>query len=650
MATHTDEEKPKDVGKIGIERGKAFAIYKGSPISVKYDVDSWAAEGAKEFEKLASKRGLEKITIDYILRELYVIHIGINQSSSNHKKSKYNPYEEEEKLKECYVQKYQSFEAILLNGRPQFLEIVDKQVIIHDDIMLEDMCLKPFDRTMYLNKEYSYDSVDEINEYVKKASNETLDTLYEKVKGIWKKYIDASDEHITLCAADTIFTYFQDRFGLTHYLLYVGDNDTGKSNNLVVFQYLAYRALLDTSVTAANIYQYFGSIEEGQGILLEDEADNIDQDLEKMKIYKVGYQSGKKVSRIDLSSGRKQGSYWTFSFKAFSAERQPNNTKAKGFMERTFVLPCSPGTPDYDILEVINPVGDNKYEKLLSELIDIHKLLLIYRLLNSNKPIPDIELNVKNRDKQLCKSLIRLFQNSSCKDEIMPALSKYLSEKKQRKSDTLDARLYEIMINLIAAQKNLTLPNQVIWQAVKNNIEGHEDPHKPLSYDTEEFYTISQKKITDILESKFGAKKTHTGTERKRGLKFNQDILNKLEPNYAKSEEIRIIEKRDGCDGSDGSGEQASQFSDRSTDANYNNNQENIDRNEINKPIVTENGKDLGVDESGNSDTLVHKPSHPSHPSHPDSDSPETKECEKCGERLLGDPFFRKIHDCGIHE
>jgi hypothetical protein len=37
-------------------------------------------------------------------------------------------------------------------------------------------------------------------------------------------------------------------------------------------------------------------------IVLEDEADNIDQDLEKMKIYKVGYQSGKKVSRIDLSA------------------------------------------------------------------------------------------------------------------------------------------------------------------------------------------------------------------------------------------------------------------------------------------------------------------------------------------------------------
>jgi hypothetical protein len=52
---------------------------------------------------------------------------------------------------------------------------------------------------------------------------------------------------------------------MTHYLLFVGDNDTGKSNNLTVFQYLAYRPLFDTSITPANIYQFLGSIEEGQG-------------------------------------------------------------------------------------------------------------------------------------------------------------------------------------------------------------------------------------------------------------------------------------------------------------------------------------------------------------------------------------------------
>ena len=40
---------------------------------------------------------------------------------------------------------------------------------------------------------------------------------------------------------DTIFTYFQDKIGMTHYLFFVGGNDTGKSNNLTVFEYTGYR-------------------------------------------------------------------------------------------------------------------------------------------------------------------------------------------------------------------------------------------------------------------------------------------------------------------------------------------------------------------------------------------------------------------------
>ena len=59
--------------------------------------------------------------------------------------------------------------------------------------------------------------------FIQKAKNETLDTLYLKVKSIWIKYIDADNFHLVICAADTIFTYFQDRVGLTHYLFKLVD-------------------------------------------------------------------------------------------------------------------------------------------------------------------------------------------------------------------------------------------------------------------------------------------------------------------------------------------------------------------------------------------------------------------------------------------
>ena len=213
--------------------------------------------------------------------------------------------------------------------------------------------------------------------------------------------MDADDFHITICAADIIFTYFHDKLGMTHYLLFVGDNNVGKTNNLRVFQHLAYRPLCDVSITPANIYRFLGSIEEGQGIILEDEIDNIDGQDEKMKIYKAGYMTGTKVSRNDdTSSGRRSQGYWTYCFKAFTSEKQPDSIKGKGFNERTFVIKCSAGSPEYDISEVVNPAGDETYKSFLDELIDKRKLLLIYRLLHYNDPLPDVKLSIKNRDKR----------------------------------------------------------------------------------------------------------------------------------------------------------------------------------------------------------------------------------------------------------
>ena len=187
----------------------------------------------------------------------------------------------------------------MINGLPFFLQIVENEPRLVESISLPDLIIKPVDRVSYISEAYSFESLDEIKKYIIRAKNESFDTLYQKVKAMWKKYIDADNDHIAICAVDTLFTYFQDRIGTTHYLFFVGDNNTGKSNNLVMFQYLGYRPMFDTSVTAPNIFRYFGGVEEGQGIILEDELNNLDYDTDKKKIYQVGYTSGAKVTRTN---------------------------------------------------------------------------------------------------------------------------------------------------------------------------------------------------------------------------------------------------------------------------------------------------------------------------------------------------------------
>jgi hypothetical protein len=55
---------------------------------------------------------------------------------------------------------------------------------------------------------------------------------------------------------------------MTHYLLIVGYNNTGKSNILLAFSFLGYRPLLDVAITPANIYNFGSQFEEGQCIML----------------------------------------------------------------------------------------------------------------------------------------------------------------------------------------------------------------------------------------------------------------------------------------------------------------------------------------------------------------------------------------------
>jgi hypothetical protein len=176
----------------------------------------------------------------------------------------------------------------------------------------ENVVLKPPEFVSYINKPYIFKSEQEFQQFIDIVKKETLDTLYTRVKSIWKKYVDADDFHMSICAADTIYTYYQDKIGLTHYLFFVGNNGSGKSNNLRVFQFLAYRNMTSTDMTAANIYQFLGSMEEGQGTICEDEADNIDSDdKDKMRIYKNGYTTGYPVLRTDTTYGRRISSTYS---------------------------------------------------------------------------------------------------------------------------------------------------------------------------------------------------------------------------------------------------------------------------------------------------------------------------------------------------
>lgn len=473
---------------------------------------------------------------------------------SNNKKEK-----KEEKLKDTYyVQKYSDdkilAEAILIGDAPFFLVSEGGKIGLKDKIELANKILKPLEDISYVNKPYTFISKTEVDAYLEKLTPDTLESLYRRVKSIWKKYIDADDFHLSICAADTIFTYFQDKIGLTHYLFFVGNPASGKSNNLTVFQYLAYRNMTSSDMSHSNIYQFLGSADEGVGTLCEDEADDIDEYPDKMRVYKNGYTTGRPILKTDTTYGRRQFRFFTFCFKAFAAERLPDSVKAKGFNQRIIELPCVYGFPEFDISEVVNPAGEWEHTKLLGELMEVRNSLLIYRLQHCQDALPDIKTNLKNREKQLFKPILRVFHSTNVLDELLPVISKYVSQKREANANTLYAFIYRVIRHLIRENNSYELESKEIWKTITNpdSLPGEFNLNKVLSYESVEFGTISQKQIITICKDVFGAVKlSHHGDSNK--FVFEKKKLERLGKIYDLSLEIKVSEgeNENGEDGED---------------------------------------------------------------------------------------------------
>jgi len=346
------DEDTKKLGKISRVRvnDSTMEIYNGKtkPITFSYNVST-----SEDLYKAFVDIGYTDQLASRICTRLF------NALEEYTKKQAQDQYESEDgvdnsKQKPLLLMKYTKgipfdipvAEAIILGGtKSMWLQIIDGKAKLSENILLPDgRVLQPWEIGTYLSKEYEFTSEEEINSYITRAQNENLDTLYNRSKSFWIKYQDADNYHHVICAADTIFTYFVDRSSSTHYLLFVGDVEAGKSNNLTLFEHLAYRALPSISLTPANIFRSYGNFEEAQVTILENEIDNIEAQDEKKRIYKSGYKPGAKVYRNDdTPSGRKSQAYLTYGFKAFTSEKRPDSIEAKGFNERIFVIKCLPG-------------------------------------------------------------------------------------------------------------------------------------------------------------------------------------------------------------------------------------------------------------------------------------------------------------------
>jgi len=165
--------------------------------------------------------------------------------------------------------------------------------------------------------------------------------------------------------------------------------------------------------------------------------------------------------------------------------------------------------------------------------------------LHFNDPIPNIKLNLKNRNKQLCKPLLRLFQGTKAVDEIKESLWQIISEKKSRKADSIEARIYKIIDGLVRGSQQsslnedeVVLTSAEIRDSVIKDLNGKDILGKPQSWATEDYGIVTQHKIASIAEDILLGK-----NDKKNGAKifiFSKKKLTKIGENYS-NDWIKII-------------------------------------------------------------------------------------------------------------
>ena len=141
-----------------------------------------------------------------------------------------------------------------------------------------------------------------------------------------------------------------------------------------------------------------------------------------------------------------------------------------------------------------------------------------------------------------------MYHSENIWPEIKSAIIHFISERRERHLDTLNAYLYDLIKRLIKSKNSLELISSEIWNQLKDELVGKLIPNRPLSYVTERYGVTSQSKVTKTLIEVFGAKKSkHHGNLNK--LIFNKEKLERVGMTYEVS--IDIVNGILGIDGDD---------------------------------------------------------------------------------------------------
>ena len=160
---------------------------------------------------------------------------------------------------------------------------------------------------------------------------------------------------------------------------------------------------------------------------------------------------------------------------------------------------------------VLNPTntGGPENKKLLQEIMQFRKLLLIYRIKHFKDPISDLNIGVEGRDKELVKHSIQLFHGCKCLNEVTDTLQYFLDRKNEKKESSIESILLQIVANLVK-YNGPEISSKSIWNELMEEIPGTLNEKNPNEYHTNDYGTIYRTStLPNYLGDVFGGISKH---------------------------------------------------------------------------------------------------------------------------------------------
>ena len=413
------------------------------------------------------------------------------------------------------------FEAIYNKGLPAFLVKTKEGFGIFENVTYNGKMFQPKDEGRIPYYPYGYFQGEVANR----------EDLFWKIRREFQRFVDVESIWIDVLGACVLLSYQQEKLRTVPYIYLYGDNESGKSTVLQVLKFLCYRPMYGVTVPAADIYGYLDDVD-SIGCVLEDEVQGIKKDIDKIKIYKAGYKQGAVVPRtILLQHGRLIKYYNTFSFKTCASERIP---QVKGFRERFIEIPMVEGYPEKEWTDIT--------EEDLKRLYDLRNMLLKWRLLSKEWQLPNPELSIRGRLKELWKPILQITHGLTVYDTLAGFVEEQKNERLSAKQNTLEGHIVKVVVEIHNEAKITPVPYisfQTIWFALAEDLDGKIDDKKPHVMDTSEFFSVSKNKVgyrlREVLSGKSKVVREKDVDDKWVSIKayeFNQEKLRRIAKKY----------------------------------------------------------------------------------------------------------------------